>query len=63
MILIDGAYDPISGGHLAEHYRRVIPGAEVVELQDIGHYPQVEAPELVVENCLEFWREHGILSA
>jgi len=35
--------------------------AEVVELENIGHYPQVESSQLVLENCLDFWREHSVL--
>ena len=57
MILIDGAYDPISGGHLAKHYQKVVPKARVVELEKVGHYPQVEAPQAVLEHCLAFWQD------
>jgi pimeloyl-ACP methyl ester carboxylesterase len=42
--LIDAAADPISGAHIAKHYRELIPNANVVELEGIGHYPQVQAP-------------------
>ncbi len=52
--LINGAADPISGQHLADHYRRVIPGADVISLDGIGHYPQVEAPGRVVEAFLDW---------
>jgi len=52
--LIDGAFDPISGRHLADHYNRVIPNPDVILLEGIGHYPQVEAPEEVLENFLSF---------
>lgn len=54
MRLIDGAADPISGAHLAERYRRAVPKADVVLLDAIGHYPQVEAPEAVVRHYLAF---------
>lgn len=46
--LIDGLADPISGAHVAEHYRRTVPDPDVVGLDEIGHYPQVEAPAAVV---------------
>jgi pimeloyl-ACP methyl ester carboxylesterase len=52
--LIDGAIDPISGAHMAKHYRELIPNADVVELEDIGHYPQVQAPQAVLSAYFEF---------
>src|SRR5690606_42009326 len=52
--VIDGAEDPISGMHMVERYRELMPEAETVLLRGIGHYPQVEAPELVLEHYLAF---------
>ncbi|PSR11273.1 MAG: alpha/beta hydrolase [Bacteroidetes bacterium] len=52
--LINGAYDPISGQHVADHYRKVVPRPDVVVLEDIGHYPQTEGPEAVVAAILAF---------
>ncbi len=52
--LIDGAVDPVSGKHMAERYRELIPAADVVLLESIGHYPQVEAPEQVLAHYLAF---------
>ena len=52
--LIDGAADPISGRHMAKRYRELISNADVVELEGIGHYPQVRAPEAVLSAYLEF---------
>jgi pimeloyl-ACP methyl ester carboxylesterase len=52
--LIDGAADPISGAHLAQRYRELVPQPDVVELPGIGHYPQVEAPQAVLEAYLAF---------
>ena len=40
--LIDGADDPVSGRHMAERYREIVPAADVVVLDGIGHYPQIE---------------------
>ena len=58
--LIDGATDPISGRHLAEHYRQLIPDPDVVFLEGIGHYPQTEAPEVMLQHFLEFvWAGSG----
>lgn len=52
--LIDGVVDPISGGHMAKHYHELIPHADVVELEGIGHYPQVQAPKEVLKAYFEF---------
>jgi pimeloyl-ACP methyl ester carboxylesterase len=46
--LVDGAADPVSGAHLVAHYRARVPGADVVSLPAVGHYPQVEAPDDVL---------------
>lgn len=47
--LICGALDPVSGRHLAEAYRRAVPQADVVLLDAVGHYPQAEDPDAVIE--------------
>jgi pimeloyl-ACP methyl ester carboxylesterase len=52
--LIDGPDDPVSGLHLAEHYRARVPNADVVLLPGIGHYPQTEAPDDVVREFFSF---------
>jgi pimeloyl-ACP methyl ester carboxylesterase len=41
-----GTRDPISGAHVLEWARRHRPDADVLAL-DVGHYPQVEAPDEV----------------
>lgn len=46
--LIDGMLDPISGAHMVKRYRELVPNPDVVCLDNVGHYPQVEAPEKVV---------------
>lgn len=52
--LIDGPEDPVSGGHLAEHYRAHVPNADVVLLPGVGHYPQTEAPDDVAREFFAF---------
>ncbi|MFP3538336.1 alpha/beta fold hydrolase [Pseudomonas sp. SIMBA_021] len=52
--VIDGALDPISGAHMVERYRQLIPRADTVLLPNIGHYPQIEAPLAVLKHYLEF---------
>ena len=52
--LIDGASDPVSGGHLVARYRELVPRPDVAVLDAIGHYPHVEAPQAVLEAYLQF---------
>jgi pimeloyl-ACP methyl ester carboxylesterase len=61
--LINGLDDPISGGHMADRYEELVPNADVVGLQSIGHYPQNEWPSGVIDAALEFWHMHGIINA
>ncbi|WP_236195821.1 alpha/beta fold hydrolase [Pseudomonas glycinae] len=58
--VIDGEVDPISGAHMVERYRELIPDADTVQLPGIGHYPQIEAPVQVLRHYLEF-RDHFVL--
>jgi pimeloyl-ACP methyl ester carboxylesterase len=54
MRLIDGPIDPNSGKHMAQRYLEVIPNPDVVMLDDnIGHWPQIEAPDAVLEHFLD----------
>jgi len=52
--LINGKADPISGAHMVARYKELITQPNVTELHDIGHYPQVEAPQAVLKAYLEF---------
>lgn len=52
--VIDGALDPISGAHMVQRYRELIPEPDTVLLEQVGHYPQCEAPEQVLEHYLAF---------
>lgn len=54
--LINGSADPVSGSHLAARYRELIPEADIVSLENIGHYPQIEAPQAVVDAFFAFLR-------
>lgn len=51
--LIDGLADPVSGAHMVKRYKELVPRPDVVSL-DCGHYPQIEAPEEVLQAVLEF---------
>lgn len=54
MRLINGLLDPVSGEHMALRYRELIPNSDIVLLSEIGHYPQVEAPDSVLQALFEF---------
>ncbi|MET7772278.1 alpha/beta hydrolase [Nocardia sp. NPDC005366] len=54
--LVDGLLDPVSGAHMVQRYRELIPNPDVVELPKVGHYPQLEAAEETLRAFLEF---HG----
>jgi pimeloyl-ACP methyl ester carboxylesterase len=45
--LIAGLADPVSGPDMVAHFRETIPEPDVVTLDGIGHYPQLEAPDAV----------------
>ncbi len=51
---VNGTDDPVSGRHMAERYRELVPNPDVVLLEGIGHYPQIEAPAQVLEAFLAF---------
>lgn len=56
--LVVGLKDPVNPT-LHTHYRNLIPSPDLVELPDVGHYPQIEAPVDVVRAYFEF---RGILT-
>jgi pimeloyl-ACP methyl ester carboxylesterase len=51
---INGCEDPVSGAHMAARYRELVPHPDVVLLDGIGHYPQLEAPARVLDAYLAF---------
>ncbi len=51
---INGIDDPVSGIHVVEKYIKTVPNPNVSKLENIGHYPQIEAPEQVLEAIEEF---------
>jgi len=60
LAVIDGAADPVSGAHMVARYRELIGKGYVALLPGIGHYPQVEAPELVLSHYERFLSEAGL---
>ncbi|MFZ8200389.1 alpha/beta fold hydrolase [Alteromonas portus] len=55
--LTAGMADPISGAHMVARYKELIPEPDTVELADIGHYPQIESAELVLESVQKFLKK------
>jgi pimeloyl-ACP methyl ester carboxylesterase len=53
--LVCGLEDPVSGAHMVARYRELIGDADIVELDAVGHYPQLEAPERVLPAVLDFF--------
>jgi pimeloyl-ACP methyl ester carboxylesterase len=61
MALINGSADPVSGAYAAARWRELLGGDDLHELAGIGHYPQLEAPEAVLEAAMTFWSRHRLL--
>jgi len=55
LVVIDGVLDPVSGEHMLDRLLALRPHTDVVRL-DVGHYPQVEAPDDVLRAYLDFVR-------
>jgi pimeloyl-ACP methyl ester carboxylesterase len=52
---INGLADKVSGKHLVERFREVVPHqTDIIELPGIGHFPHFETPETVLEKFLDF---------
>jgi pimeloyl-ACP methyl ester carboxylesterase len=55
MCFINGPADPNSGMHMAVRYKQLIPKANVKLLdENIGHWPQIEAPQQVLKAYKDF---------
>jgi pimeloyl-ACP methyl ester carboxylesterase len=52
---INGLEDKVSGAHLVKRFRDVCPQlSDIIELENIGHYPHFEAPEAILQKYIEF---------
>lgn len=49
MAFVWGDLDPVSGAHVMERLRERLPDARLVPLADVGHWPPVEAPDVVAD--------------
>ena len=47
-----GMLDPVSGAHMAERIRERLPDAPFTALEDVAHWPPLEAPERVAATLL-----------
>jgi pimeloyl-ACP methyl ester carboxylesterase len=47
-----GMLDPVSGAHMAERIRERIPKAPLLALEDVAHWPPLEAPRLLASAVL-----------
>jgi pimeloyl-ACP methyl ester carboxylesterase len=52
--LINGMEDPVSGKHAADRFKEVVPNADIILLENSGHYPHVETPEETLKAFFEF---------
>ena len=51
---VSGKLDPVSGSRMVESYQRLIPDPDVVTIPGVGHYPQLEAPQEVLDAFFQF---------
>lgn len=47
MVFVWGLLDPVSGGHVVPRVVDHVPQGRIVALDDVGHWPPLEAPERV----------------
>ncbi|WP_372748260.1 alpha/beta fold hydrolase [Litorivivens sp.] len=60
VMLINGNADPVSGSHMVARYRELVrPNDTIVDLPEIGHYPQVETPSAVASAYHSFVQEQS----
>ncbi len=54
-LFINGSADQVSGKHLVARFREVVPHqTDIIELENIGHFPHFEVPETILEKFFEF---------
>ena len=60
LALINGSVDPVSGAHMVARYQELACRLDyLVQLPNIGHYPQVEAPEDLASHYREYLKRVG----
>jgi len=56
---IVGTDDQISGENMLARYESLLPAPDVIRLKNIGHYPQLEAPQALLAAYLPFLAKAG----
>ncbi len=52
---INGLEDKVSGAHLVKRFREILPHqTDIIELENVGHFPHFEVPDIVLEKFFEF---------
>lgn len=51
---VNGTLDPVSGKHMLERYRELVPNPDTIALDHVGHYPQIEDPVGVMNAFTRF---------
>ena len=59
---VNGLLDPVSGAAMLTRYRALVPDADWIALEGIGHYPQLEDPAGVLAAYWGFLERHDLLS-
>ncbi|MBX7058676.1 MAG: alpha/beta hydrolase [Leptospirales bacterium] len=59
MRFINGGADPVSGAHMARRYGELIANPDIVLLPELGHYPQWEDAQAVLDAIHAFYRSQG----
>ena len=62
LAMINGPLDPVSGIHLAEYFRELLPHAQTNILEGVGHYPHDEAPVETLKAYFSFVQTLGLAS-
>ena len=47
-LFINGLQDPVTGIETVKRYEELIPNPNSIKLDSVGHYPQLENPEVVI---------------
>lgn len=62
-LVVWGMADRYVGKYHLQEWKRQLPHAKTLELDQVGHFPLLEAPELVIPPILQFIQEHSVPAA
>lgn len=54
ILFINGLQDPVTGKETVDRYSKIVPNPNLITLDSIGHFPQLEAPKLVQKYLVRF---------